>query len=111
MDWLGERYPELLAESEPRRSMAEFDVLLCIQCGFADRQAVAFFELADGASADFALRLRRDARLRERIAAVFGVTLDDFDAAAPTHLRKAHSFPGGFADHGAAARILEPGNA
>lgn len=111
MDWLRERYPELFSENEPRRSMAQFDMLLCIQCGLVDHRAVAFFELARNASTEFALRLHRDQRLRERIAAIFSVTLEEFDAAAPSHLRDAHGFQGGVTDHGAAANILEHGSA
>jgi hypothetical protein len=111
MDWFRERYPELFSEDEPRRSMAQFDMLLCIQCGLVDHRALAFFELARDASTEFALRLHRDQRLRERIAAIFGVTLDEFDAAAPSHLRDAHGFQEGFTDHGAAANILEHGSA
>jgi len=36
-DWLRERYPELFAEGEPRRSMGQFDMLVCIRCGLIDR--------------------------------------------------------------------------
>jgi len=111
MDWLGERYPELFAEGEPRRSMGQFDMLVCIRCGLIEHRALAFFDLASDAAAEFALRLHRNARLRERIASLFDQTLDDFDAPAPAHLREAHGFQGGFADHGAAANILEHGAA
>lgn len=111
MDWLRDRYPELFAEGEPRRSMAQFDMLLCIQYGLVDHRALAFFELARDASTEFALRLHRDTRLRERIAAVFDVSLEEFDAAAPSHLRDAHGFQGGVIDHGAAANVLEHGSA
>jgi hypothetical protein len=103
MDWLRERYPELFAEGEPRCSTGQFDMLVCIRCGLIEHRAIAFFDLASDGAAEFALRLHRDARLRERIASLFGQTLDEFDATAPTHLR------GGFADHGAAANILEHG--
>jgi hypothetical protein len=109
--WLRERYPELLAEGEPRRSMGQFDMFLCIQCGIVGHRSIAFFELARNASAEFALRLYRDSRLRERIAGVLDVSLEEFDATAPSHLRAAHGFQGGSIDHGAAANVLEHGSA
>ena len=111
MDWLRERYPELSAEAEPRRSMAQFDMLVCIRCGHIEHRAAAFFELARDAAAEFALRLHENPHLRERIAAALGMTLADFDDAAPAHLREAQGFPGGFMDHGAAANLLEHGRA
>jgi hypothetical protein len=67
--------------------------------------------LAGDGSTEFALRLHRDARLRERIASLMGLGLEEFDATAPAHLRAAHGFQGGFIDHGAAANILEHGAA
>jgi hypothetical protein len=110
MDWLRERYPELFAEGEPRRSMGQFDMLMCIRCGVIGHRAIAFFHLAGVAAGDFALRLHRDTPLRERIGAVFGLTCEEFDASAPSHLRAAHGFQGGFADHGEAANMLEHGS-
>ncbi|MDQ6805621.1 MAG: SIR2 family protein [Actinomycetota bacterium] len=111
MDWLCDRYPELFAEGEPRRSMGQFDMLVCIRCGLIEHRAIAFFSLASDGAAEFSLRLHRDARLRERIASVFDLSLDEFDAVAPSHLRKAEAFRGGFTDHGVAANILEHGRA
>ncbi len=57
----------------------------------------------------FALRLHRDPVLRERIASLLGLSLEEFDSAAPGHLRAANAFRGGFTDHGAAANVLEHG--
>jgi hypothetical protein len=111
MDWLRERYPELFADGEPGRSMGQFDMLVCIWCGVIDHRALAFFHLARDAATEFALRMRRDDALRGRIASLMGQSLEDFDASAPTHLRAAQGFQGGFIDRDAAANVLEHGAA
>lgn len=55
-EWLRERYPELQAENEPRRSMAQFDVVNCIWLGTHDHRAAAFYDLGSGGASDFARR-------------------------------------------------------
>jgi hypothetical protein len=109
-DWLRERYPELFAEGEPRAGMSQFDVLVCIYHATHDQYAVAFFAL-DRASIAFALRAHRDPRLRERLAAVAGLSLEEFDAQAPQALRDAARFQGGFTTQGETASALETGSA
>jgi hypothetical protein len=110
--WLRERYPELYGENEPRRSMAQFDLLLCMNLGLLQAQRlVAYYSLGSGAAEELAFRLHADTRLRERMAAVMGVSLADFDAKVPDALRSAHGFEGGFSNQGRAAAILEQGAA
>jgi hypothetical protein len=91
--WLEERYPELYAAREPRRSLAQFDLLLCIAYGFMDHRAVSFFVLDCEGAADLALRLHRDVELRTAVARALGVTLDDFTEKAPDHIRAAQGWP------------------
>jgi hypothetical protein len=109
MDWLGERYPELFGENEPRASMAQFDVILCIHYGVTGQDAIAYFTLGSGASTDFALRMHRSPSLRERVAQVVGLSLEDFDAKAPGYLQDAHRFTGGFPSDRGVAQALESG--
>lgn len=111
MDWLCERYPELFASGEPRRSMGQFDMLLSIWCGTIDHRAVAFFQLGREGATEFAVRLHRDDALRARIASLVGLGIEEFDAVAPAHLRAAHGFQGGYVDSGAVANALEHGSA
>lgn len=111
MDWLQERYPELVGENEPRGSMAQFDVLLCIRYALMDHRAAAFFELGGDAPTTLALRLHRDARLRDQLAAALGLSLEQFDEKAPDALRAATGIQGGFLSHGTVANALENGSA
>lgn len=111
MEWLRERYPELFAESEPRRSMAQLDLLLVLGYGANEHRAAAFFTLGgDGASA-FAARMHRDETVRRRIATTIELTLEDFDARAPQFIRDAQGF-GAFAGRSPAqvANALETGS-
>ncbi len=110
-DWLRERYPELYGDGEPRRSMSTFDVLMCLALGLRDHRAIAFFVLGNQAPEEFALRLYRDPRLRARIAAVLGISLETFDATAPQLLRDAVGFQGGSSSSpGTVAQTLETGS-
>jgi hypothetical protein len=95
MDWLRDRYPELFAEHEPRRSMAQFDLLLAIGYGIREVRAAAFFTLASDSATQFAARLHHDTDLRRRMAAMIGLTIEEFDERAPQYIRNAHAFTGG----------------
>jgi hypothetical protein len=109
-DWLLETYPEIFAEGEPRASMSHFDILLAIRYMTHDERADAWFSL-DTTSIAFALRLHRDTRLRERVAGVAGLTLEQFDEQAPQALRDAFRFQGGFTSQSEIANALESGSA
>jgi hypothetical protein len=111
MDWLQERYPELSAQHEPRRSMAQFDLLLALGYGVHEHRAGAFFTLAGPSASQFAARMHRDELLRQRVAGTLGLELADFDARAPQLIRAAHTFSGGLATSpGAVASALESGS-
>jgi hypothetical protein len=91
--------------------MAEFDVLLSISYALMDHRAVAFFELGGDAPVMLALRLHRDPRLRESVAAALRLSLEQFDEKAPQALRDAAGIHGGFVIHGRIADVLESGSA
>jgi hypothetical protein len=95
--WLSERYPELNQDAEPRKSMAQFDLVMCLYLVLNGMRAVAFYSLGSGGAEELARRIHRDLALRTKIAAVCGVSLEDFDAKAPQALDGAHGFQGGSA--------------
>ncbi|HEY4896360.1 MAG TPA: hypothetical protein VII01_09755, partial [Solirubrobacteraceae bacterium] len=107
--WLQKRYPELSVDGEPRRGMAQFDLLICLHLGLIEHRALAYFSLATGATEELALRVHSDVRLRERIAGALGVTLEELDAKGAAALRETSGFQGGFSDHGRIAAILAEG--
>jgi hypothetical protein len=110
MDWLRERYPEFFADGEPRRGMAQFDVLLCLAYGLGDHRAAAFFTLSSGAATEYAARIHDDPGLKRRVVDAVGMTIDDFDARAPQFLKEAWQFQGGFTTSPATvAKALETG--
>jgi hypothetical protein len=41
--WLRERYPELNAKGEPRRSMAQFGLVLCLHNALIEHRSLVFF--------------------------------------------------------------------
>jgi hypothetical protein len=108
-DWLRERYPELNAESEPRRSMAQFDLVLCLHNALIDHRSLAFFVLDNEAANDLALRLHGDDGLRLRLTEALDVTLEDFDARAPAGLEHARSFESSWASPAGVAAVLQQG--
>jgi hypothetical protein len=107
--WLQERYPELSVDPEPRRSMAQFDLLICLHLGLIEHRALAYFSLANGAAEELALRLHSDVRLRERVAGVLGVSLEELDSKGAATLRETSGFQGGFSNHRRVAAILAEG--
>jgi hypothetical protein len=109
-NWLEERYPEVLGEKEPRRSMAQFDMINCIWLGINGHRALAFYDLGSGAASEFARRLHHDAGYRARLASALDMTLEDFDAKAPEALRASRSFGWGRFEHSEVPSILETGS-
>jgi hypothetical protein len=110
MDWLRERYPELFAEQEPRRSMGQFDLLLVLGYGVREHRAAGFFALASDAAPELASRMHHHEPLRRRVATMLGLTLEDFDARAPQFIRDAEPFRGGFTIYPeTVAKALESG--
>jgi hypothetical protein len=100
MDWLRKRYAELFSEYEPRRSIAQFDLLVVLGYGVRQHRSAAFFTLASDSAAAFGTRVRRDDLVRPRVATMLGLTLEDFDARAAVHLQRRgirgrqHDLPG-----------------
>jgi SIR2-like domain len=111
IDWLGDRYPELCADGEPRRSMAQFDLLNAIAHGTSGRNSLAWFTLGDGGAQTLARRLHRDATLRARFAAVVGVEPNEFVAKAGEAIRASSGLGHGpHASPGEVADLLETGS-
>ena len=110
MSWLEERYPELYGNDEPLRSMAQFDLLICLRQGLLKQDSVAFFVLGGGAAEEFALRLHNDPALRARIAMILQEPLEAFETRGAAALREAGRLQGGFtANPARAAAFLENG--
>ncbi len=95
VSWFRERYPELSAPHEPRRSMAQFDLVVGLRDSLVGEHNLAFFVLDSEASNELAMRLHDDATLRGRVAAALGVSLEDFDSKAAEGLKSAYGFQGG----------------
>ncbi|MCW2986841.1 MAG: hypothetical protein JWR63_4411 [Conexibacter sp.] len=107
--WLLERYPELAVDREPRYSMAQFDLVLCLHHALIGHRSVAFFSLGGEAAVDLALRLHADAAVRGRVATALGVSLDDFDSRAPAGLEQARSWMESWVNPAGIAAILQEG--
>jgi hypothetical protein len=105
--WLLERYPELVDEHEPRRSMGAFDLLFATYLGLRGMQAISWWLLSD--TDDFALRLHRNTSERAQVADAFGLTLDEFDRTAPDAIRSARTVGDPFRRPAATASLLETG--
>ena len=98
LSWVSARYPELFIEGEPRSSLVQFDLLLCLAHGGVGRDSMAFFTLAgdDRSHIKLATRLYRDKPTRDAVAAATGLPAGTFADAARTALQHAERFRGGF---------------
>ncbi len=75
MDWLRDRYPELYADQEPRRSMAQVDLVLTLGYRTQEHRAGAFFTLAGDTAPDFASRMHPNETLRRSASSPRGTML------------------------------------
>ena len=112
LDWFAERYPEIVGEGEPRRSMAQFDLLCCLRRGAAGEDSLAYFTLDREGPVDIALRLHRDDLTRQLVATATGLPSDEFAERAAEALDRAHPFQGGFTSvvPGDVASIISTGS-